>query len=153
MAITVKSKKVSIDIVNEKGEMLAKAVFNPKDIGAYNSLMQIARSVDAIAKESKGIKGIQLPDTKEMETSEDFGKLLEPIEAVTKFAEATVAEIDKIATMINKSFGEGVSEALLQGGYDIDPIADFIAEVTPYFTEAKEERVGKYLDNKEGGVM
>ena len=154
MAIKLKSKKVSVDVENEKGEVIGKIAFNPEDIGTYNALMKIGEMVYKIDDKYKEVKDIEDIPEEELKEVKDFEKVRGTVERVLSFAEFTVKRIDEIAEEIDKVFGKGTSELILQGGHDIEALEAFLEGITPYFKDAHDGRINKYLDDKdEGDVM
>ncbi len=154
MAIKIKSKKVSVDVENEKGEVIGKITFNPEDIGTYNALMEIGDEIYKIDDKYKGVGELKGIPEGELTEKKDFDEVRTTLNKVIDFTSYTVERVEKIAEKIDKVFGEGTSQLILQGGHDIEGLEAFLKGITPYFKDAHDKRVNKYVEDKdEGDVM
>lgn len=154
MAIKLKSKNVSVDVEDEKGEVIGKVTFNPDDIGTYNAIMAIGDEIYKIDDKYKGVGEIKDIPTGELTEPKDFDEVRTTLNKVIDFTSYTVEHVDKIAKEIDKVFGEGTSELIMQGGHDIENLQAFLEGITPYFKDAHDKRINKYVeDEKEGDVM
>lgn len=154
MAIKLKSKNVSVDVENENGEVIGKVTFNPEDIGTYNALMEIGDEIYKIDDKYKGVGELKDIPEGNLTEKKDFDEVRTTLNKVIEFTSYTVERVEAIAKKIDKAFGEGTSQLILQGGHDIEGLQAFLEGITPYFKNAHDKRVNKYLkDDKEGDVM
>lgn len=154
MAIKLKSKSVSVDVENEKGEVIGKVSFNPEDLGTYNAVMAIGAEIGKIDDKYKDVSDITDIPEEELSNIKDFKDVRNTINTVIDFTSFLVERVDAIAQQIDSAFGAGTSSLILQGGHDIEALQAFLEGITPYFKSAREKRVGKYLkDTSESDVM
>lgn len=152
-AIKLKSKVKTIDLENDSGEIIGKISFNPEDIGAYNELLAIGEIITKISEKYDSTK-VQndIPEGK-FESVEQYKVAQNTFSQIGEFTNFVVKQVDLISEKLDKIFGKNTSELIFQGGHDLEQLSDFIEAVIPYFKNAKNKRVNKYLDRTEGDVM
>lgn len=147
-AIKIASKnKITLDVEDENGKVRGQISFDPKDLKAYNAFTEIGAAVTKIYDDYQSAKSdIDISEGK-LESLDEYKSTRDKINRLNKFTNSIVEQVGKIAGQIDSVFGNGTSELVLQGSYDVELLAEFIQVVMPYFEKAKEKRLEKYIDD------
>lgn len=145
MALTIKSRLIKEDILDEEGNKIGELKFNPNDSRIMKTLSKLVKEFGNAVKEVKKMDNIEKPNF-DLKNIEEFENASEYFEA---FDMATDIEIDVVDKMINglaEIFGKDTIELFTQGTKDAESLLPIINFIEPYIKENRQGKVNKYLD-------
>jgi len=148
MAITIKSNRITDDIVDENGELITTISYNPEDTRAYARLSDIIQKIykiqDKIKENTPYIK--ELPKKNlSLEELEEYRDSLEKVNETLNFQETIMDEIFKDFDYV---FGDQTCEKIMGNSQDIIALMPIIEAVKPNFEKSRRNKFDKYLLEK-----
>ena len=123
-SLQVRTGQISLQILNDEGEVRGIFRFNPEDIESAKQVYRL--------QEELQIKEVE------------FEQRIKVAESV----EDKLTVLDEIVKYFNDSidlcFGAGSSEVLFGGAKTLSMYEDFFAGIVPYYEKASKARVSKY---------
>ena len=153
MAIKIENKFVVEDIENENGEKIGEIRFNPNDSKIISKLSKIVNDLEESIKEMSQIGTI--PETSEikLESIEDFEKVSKDFEKIHKAISIEDEAIGNAINDLSEVFGKETVELFTGGTYDVIALMPLIDFVTPHIRNARQQKVDKYTNKANNGVM
>ena len=149
MAIVIKSKKITEDIVDENGNVMGKISYNPEDTTIYTKLTDIMKDLIEISNEMKMLQEKEQIPNEKITNIEEIDKYKEYFEKMNLSLHKCDEKIENIKIAIDSIFGKGTCDVVMDGSNDIDMLSVLIENVIPNFKKAREGKVNKYLSNEE----
>jgi hypothetical protein len=123
-SLQVRTGEVSLQILNDEGEVRGIFRFNPNDVKAAQNFLNIQKDFEQRAAEFQ-------ERAKHCESAEEQVEFLNEL-------------VDYFEGMIDTCFGEGSSQTLFGDAKTLSMFEDFFTGITPYYQKASEARVAKY---------
>lgn len=153
MAITIKSKIIKEELLDENGNKLGELTFNPNDTRIVNKMSKIIDELgDALTSLKKLGEFPKIPETA-IENIEDFEKIASDLKKVNT---GINVEMDAVSNVINDLidvFGEKTVNIFTEGTMDLLSVLPLIEFVAPHVQKARGEKVNKYLNKNNDDVM
>lgn len=147
MALIIKNNLVKEDILDENGKKLGELKFNPNDSRIMKTLSNLLQDFSKATKEINKLEKIEKPNTN-LKTIEDFENASEYFEAFDKATDIEVSVVDKMIVSLSEIFGKETIELFTQGTKDAECLIPIIEFIEPYVKKNRQNKVNKYLDNK-----
>lgn len=147
MALIIKNNLVKEDILDENGKKLGELKFNPNDSRIMKTLSNLLQDFSKATKEINKLEKIEKPNTN-LKTIEDFENASEYFEAFDKATDIEVSVVDKMIVSLSEIFGKETIELFTQGTKDAECLIPIIESIEPYVKKNRQNKVNKYLDNK-----
>jgi hypothetical protein len=132
-SLKIESGLIRLAINDDPGRVIA---FNPKDVVFAEKFYRLIKDFEDKQAEFE-------TQAKELDAVEETDELGLPINTEERLAyikeicEFTFEKIDEV-------FGEGTSEKVFEGVYNLDIIGQFFDGISPYIKAARTQRVEKY---------
>lgn len=147
MALTIKSRFIKEDIVDEQGNKLGELKFNPNDSRIMKTLSNLVKEFGNAVKEIEKIDKIERPNL-ELKNIEEFENASEYFAAFDKATDIEIDVVNKLINGFSEIFGKDTIELFTQGTKDAESLLPIISFIEPYIKENRQGKVNKYLDNK-----
>lgn len=147
MALTIKSRLIKEDILDEEGNKIGELKFNPNDSRIMKTLSNLVKEFGNAIKEIEKMDKIEKPNL-ELKSIGDFENASEYFEAFDKATDLEIDVVDKLINDFSEIFGKDTIELFTQGTKDAESLLPIINFIEPYIKENRQGKVNKYLDNK-----
>ena len=126
--LQISTGKISLQIIDDDGEVRGAFKFNPEDIKS-------ARKIADLIEEYK-VKSVEYADrAKLIETPEDNVRLLDEI-------------VDYFKTSLDGVYGIGTSAILFGNASTLEMFDDFFSGIRPYYEKASKKRKTQFKNKK-----
>ena len=126
---------VTIDI--DVNGTINRVEFYPTDLKIRQDFFEIYEELKAYKPkeitpviDENGVSNIELEETRELKRLTDF-----------------------VAERVDRVFGSGTADIIMNGGYNLSELVRFICEMAQYFKAASNELIKEYTAPDESGVM
>lgn len=153
MTLTIKSKFIKEDILDENGTKLGELKFNPNDVRIMNRL---AKCLDYAEKALKKLKNMgEMPDLSKINinTVEDAENVSDAIEKVCNALDLEEDCTDMVIKELSEIFGQETVEIFTEGTKDIELVNPILEFVIPYVRKARQQKINQYNAKKNSDVM
>lgn len=148
MALKIKNNFVREDIVDEKGNKLGELKFNPSDSRIMKTLSELVKDFSNKIKELDKLEKFEEIKKEDLKSIEDFENISKSFETIDKALDIEVEAVDKMINGLSEIFGKDTIELFTQGTKDAECLLPIIEFIEPYVKQARQNKVNKYLDNK-----
>ena len=145
MAIKVKNVFIKEDILDENGNKIGEIKFNPNDSRIMNKLTKIVNDLSYSLKDLKNLGEIKDISKEKLEKIEDFEKVSESFEKITKGYEIELKAVNNVFNDLSEIFGEDTINLFTGGTKDIMSLMPLIEFIIPYIQESRKSKVNKYI--------
>ena len=111
--------------------------FYPTDLKVRQDFFEIYEELKAYKPreitpvvDENGVSNVELEEAREMKRLTDF-----------------------VAERVDRVFGSGTADIIMNGGYNLSELVRFICEMAQYFKAASNELIKEYTMSEESGVM
>lgn len=111
--------------------------FYPTDLKVRQDFFEIYEELKAYKPreitpvvDENGVSNVELEEAREMKRLTDF-----------------------VAERVDRVFGSGTADIIMNGGYNLSELVRFICEMAQYFKAASNELIKEYTVQEESGVM
>lgn len=115
----------------------SKIKFYPTDLKVRQDFFEIYEELKAYKPreitpvvDENGVSNVELEEAREMKRLTDF-----------------------VAERVDRVFGSGTADIIMNGGYNLSELVRFICEMAQYFKAASNELIKEYTVQEESGVM
>lgn len=129
------AKPIAIDI--DVNGTINRVEFYPTDLKVRQDFFEIYEELKAYKPheitpvvDENGVSNIELEEAREMKRLTDF-----------------------VAERVDRVFGSGTADIIMNGGYNLSELVRFICEMAQYFKAASNELIKEYTVPDEGSVM
>lgn len=123
-SLQVRTGQISLQILDDYGEVRGVFKFNPQDIESAKRVFALQAELPAKQAEFEARIETVTDDNDKMEVLSDI--------------------VDYFNNAIDDCFGKGSSAVLFGGAKTLSMYEDFFEGILPYYQKASEKRVGKY---------
>ncbi|MGM9881567.1 MAG: hypothetical protein ACI31S_01845 [Bacilli bacterium] len=148
MALKIKNNFVREDIVDEKGNKLGELKFNPNDSRIMKTLSELVKDFSNRIKELDKLEKVEEIKKEDLKSIEDFENVSKSFETIDKALDIEVEAVDKMINGLSEIFGKDTIELFTQGTNDAECLLPIIEFIEPYVKQTRQNKVNKYLDNK-----
>lgn len=148
MALKIKNNFVREDIVDEKGNKLGELKFNPNDSRIMKTLSELVKDFSKRIKELDKLEKFEEIKKEDLKSIEDFENVSKSFETIDKALDIEVEAVDKMINGLSEIFGKDTIELFTQGTKDAECLLPIIEFIEPYVKQTRQNKVNKYLDNK-----
>lgn len=148
MALKIKNNFVREDIVDEKGNKLGELKFNPSDSRIMKTLSGLVKDFSNKIKELDKLEKFEEIKKEDLKSIEDFENVSKSFETIDKALDIEVEAVDKMINGLSEIFGKDTIELFTQGTKDAECLLPIIEFIEPYVKQTRQNKVNKYLDNK-----
>lgn len=148
MALKIKNNFVREDIVDEKGNKLGELKFNPSDSRIMKTLSGLVKDFSNKIKELDKLEKFEEIKKEDLKSIEDFENISKSFETIDKALDIEVEAVDKMINGLSEIFGKDTIELFTQGTKDAECLLPIIEFIEPYVKQTRQNKVNKYLDNK-----
>ena len=120
----IKTGQISVNIMDDDGEIRGVFKFNPADIGTHKKFIDIQKNYIDKQKE-------YMDRAEKCETDEQATNLLYEI-------------VEYLKDSIDTAWGKGSSEVLFGNASTLTMFEDFFANISPFYQREAEKRMSKY---------
>lgn len=147
MALIIKNNLVREDIVDEQGNKLGELKFNPNDSRIMKTLSNLLQEFSKAIKEINKLEKIEKPSI-DLKTIEEFENASEYFEVFNKATDIEVNVVDKMITSLSEIFGRDTIKLFTNGTKDAESLLPIIEFIEPYVKKNRQDKVNKYIDDK-----
>lgn len=148
MALKIKNNFVREDIVDERGNKLGELKFNPNDSRIMKTLSELVKDFSKRIKELDKLEKFEEIKKEDLKSIEDFENVSKSFETIDKALDIEVEAVDKMINGLSEIFGKDTVELFTQGTKDAECLLPIIEFIDPYVKQTRQNKVNKYLDNK-----
>lgn len=148
MALKIKNNFVREDIVDERGNKLGELKFNPNDSRIMKTLSELVKDFSKRIKELDKLEKFEEIKKEDLKSIEDFENVSKSFETIDKALDIEVEAVDKMINGLSEIFGKDTVELFTQGTKDAECLLPIIEFIEPYVKQTRQNKVNKYLDNK-----
>jgi len=153
MAITIKSKIIKEDLLDENGVKLGELTFNPNDTRIVNKMSKI---IDELGNALTDLKRLgefpEIPETT-INSIEDFEKIASDLKRMNTGINVEMNAVSKVINDLIEVFGEETVNIFTEGTMDLLSVLPLIEFVAPHVRKARNEKVDAYMSKRNNGVM
>lgn len=153
MALTVKSKFIIEDLIDENGKKIGELKFNPNDTRIVNKLMKCLEIAEKGLKEVDSMGEVVDLSNKKINSVEDAKNVAEDIAKINKALSIEDSVFDNLINELEEIFGKETINIFTQGTKDIETIVPILEFVMPYVRKARKTLTDKYNVKNKSGVM
>ena len=148
MALKIKNNFVREDIVDEKANKRGELKFNPSDSRIMKTLSELVKDFSNKIKELDKLEKFEEIKKEDLKSIEDFENISKSFETIDKALDIEVEAVDKMINGLSEIFGKDTIELFTQGTKDAECLLPIIEFIEPYVKQTRQNKVNKYLDNK-----
>lgn len=148
MALIIKNNLVKEDILDENGKKLGELKFNPNDSRIMKTLSELVRDFSKRIKELDKLEKFEELGKEDLKSVEDFERVGKSFETIDKALDIEVEAVDKMINSLSEIFGKETIELFTQGTKDAECLIPIIDFIEPYIKQTRQNKVKKYIDNK-----